>query len=125
MIPVVGHCHRPVSAGAGRRQRRQRPDGSCTPRPDPYLGHKGQGCITLSLMIKQLNLSPRIHSSCNTFRTIAAQIGGDGLGEGIIKELQAEGIDTSCVLRAAGRSSPFTYIIVDRAGERRRVPLPV
>lgn len=31
-------------------------------------------------------------------------------------ELQAAGIDTQLVLRAAGHPSPFTYIIVDRAG---------
>lgn len=46
------------------------------------------------------------------------QIGGDGLGDGILSELQADGVDTSLVLRAAGNPSPFTYIIVDRQGVR-------
>jgi hypothetical protein len=32
-------------------------------------------------------------------------------------ELLADGIDTSLLLREAGHPSPFTYIIVDRAGE--------
>jgi sugar/nucleoside kinase (ribokinase family) len=44
------------------------------------------------------------------------QIGGDGLGDGIISELEADGVDTSLVLRAKGSPSPFTYIIVDRSG---------
>lgn len=34
------------------------------------------------------------------------------------RELQAEGVDTSFVLRAEGRPSPFTYIIVDSSGAR-------
>eukprot|EP00955_Chlamydomonas_euryale_P110276 365990-Chlamydomonas_euryale.AAC.6 len=33
------------------------------------------------------------------------------------RELESDGIDTSCVLRAEGSPSPFTYIIVDRDGE--------
>lgn len=32
---------------------------------------------------------------------------------------QADGVDTSFVLRAVGAPSPFTYIIVDRQGEGR------
>lgn len=34
-------------------------------------------------------------------------------------ELHADGIDTSLLLREANHPSPFTYIIVDRAGEQQ------
>jgi len=34
-----------------------------------------------------------------------------------VSELQADGIDTQLILREAGHPSPFTYIIVDRAGK--------
>jgi hypothetical protein len=36
---------------------------------------------------------------------------------GCVSELQADGVDPSLLLRAAGQPSPFTYIIVDREGE--------
>ncbi|KAJ9528441.1 hypothetical protein QJQ45_020277, partial [Haematococcus lacustris] len=45
---------------------------------------------------------------------LVSKIGGDGLGDSILEELEGEGIDTRQVLRAAGSPSPFTYIIVDR-----------
>ncbi|KAL6763951.1 PfkB-type carbohydrate kinase [Haematococcus lacustris] len=50
---------------------------------------------------------------------LVSKIGGDGLGDSILEELEGEGIDTSQVLRAAGSPSPFTYIIVDRQGGTR------
>jgi L-alanine-DL-glutamate epimerase-like enolase superfamily enzyme len=34
----------------------------------------------------------------------------------VCRELQADGVDTRLLLREAQHSSPFTYIIVDRAG---------
>ncbi|KXZ55104.1 hypothetical protein GPECTOR_3g258 [Gonium pectorale] len=51
--------------------------------------------------------------------SLVTKIGGDGLGDGMLSELRADGIDTSAVLRAAGHPSPFTYIIVDRTGGTR------
>lgn len=33
-----------------------------------------------------------------------------------VSELKADGVDTAHIMRAAGAPSPFTYIIVDRAG---------
>ena len=47
-----------------------------------------------------------------------SKIGDDGIGDGIISELQADGIVTDYIIRAEGHPSPFTYIIVDREGTR-------
>ena len=41
------------------------------------------------------------------------------VGDGIVAELQADGVDTALALRQASAPSPFTYIIVDSAGKRR------
>ena len=46
------------------------------------------------------------------------QVGTDAMGDGIIDGLATEGIRTEHVCRADG-PSPFTYIIVDRAGGTR------
>lgn len=51
--------------------------------------------------------------------TIVSKIGGDSLGDGIVAELEREGIATQHILRAAGAPSPFTYILVDRSGGTR------
>lgn len=50
---------------------------------------------------------------------LVSKIGDDALGDGIVAELLREGVDPAHVLRAAGAPSPFTYIIVDRAGGTR------
>ncbi|KAF5842011.1 Ribokinase-like protein [Dunaliella salina] len=51
--------------------------------------------------------------------TLVTKVGGDALGDGIVNELNTDGIDTTHVLRAPGFPSPFTYIIVDRKGGTR------
>ena len=51
--------------------------------------------------------------------TLLTKIGSDGLGDGILKELEADGVDISFVQRANSCSTPFTYIIVDKAGGTR------
>jgi sugar/nucleoside kinase (ribokinase family) len=50
---------------------------------------------------------------------LVSKIGGDALGDGILAEFAAEGVAADWVLRAHGAPSPFTYIIVDRAGGTR------
>lgn len=62
----------------------------------------------------RLGLSPQL----------LTKIGDDGLGDGIISELQGDGIDTSLILRGSNSPSPFTYIIVDKAGECS-LPTPI
>ncbi len=47
---------------------------------------------------------------------LIAKIGDDGIGDGIVSELQADGVNTEYIIRAEGQPSPFTYIIVDREG---------
>ena len=49
---------------------------------------------------------------------LIAKIGDDGIGDGIVSELQADGVNTDYMIRAEGQPSPFTYIIVDREGTR-------
>jgi pfkB family carbohydrate kinase len=67
----------------------------------------GGNCANALTAAARLGLAPRIFT----------KIGDDGVGDGIIKELNADGVDTSFVIRAKDSSSPFTYIIVDQAGQ--------
>eukprot|EP00884_Botryococcus_braunii_P008294 jgi/Botrbrau1/17466/Bobra.0054s0053.1 len=53
---------------------------------------------------------------------IISQVGDDAVGDAIEAELQQDGVDTSHLLHAPG-PSPFTYIIVDREGGTRTVPV--
>lgn len=66
----------------------------------------GGNCANALTAAARLGLAP----------SLLTKIGGDGLGDGIVKELQEDGVDTTHALRAAGHPSPFTYIIVDRTG---------
>eukprot|EP00195_Chlamydomonas_chlamydogama_P003024 CAMPEP_0202923018 /NCGR_PEP_ID=MMETSP1392-20130828/78228_1 /ASSEMBLY_ACC=CAM_ASM_000868 /TAXON_ID=225041 /ORGANISM="Chlamydomonas chlamydogama, Strain SAG 11-48b" /LENGTH=451 /DNA_ID=CAMNT_0049616679 /DNA_START=76 /DNA_END=1431 /DNA_ORIENTATION=- len=85
------------------------------PKPDDKLrtetleAQGGGNCANALTAASRLGLSP----------VIVTKIGGDGLGDGIITELQEDGVDTSHIMRAAGHPSPFTYIIVDRSGGTR------
>ena len=66
----------------------------------------GGNCANALTAAARLGLAP----------TIVTKIGGDGVGDSILAELERDGVDTSHVLRAANAPSPFTYIIVDRLG---------
>ncbi len=50
-----------------------------------------------------------------TFRELVLQLTDHCVSVGR-SEFEEDGVDTSCVVRAEGHPSPFTYIIVDRAG---------
>ena len=47
---------------------------------------------------------------------LVSKIGDDGLGDQMLAELNNDGVHTDFVLRESDSPSPFTYIIVDRAG---------
>ena len=47
---------------------------------------------------------------------LVSKVGDDSIGDAIEQELQADGVQTQLLLRAKPHPSPFTYIIVDRAG---------
>ena len=85
------------------------------PQPDEKLRTErletqgGGNCGNALTAAARLGLAPYI----------VTKIGGDGLGDGIIKEFHGDGVATDCVLRAEGAPSPFTYIIVDRQGATR------
>ena len=85
------------------------------PKPDEKLRTErlevqgGGNCGNALTAAARLGLTP----------CIVTKIGDDALGDGILTEFHREGVDTGCVLRAEGGSSPFTYIIVDRQGATR------
>ena len=66
----------------------------------------GGNCANALTAAARLGLAP----------TLLTKLGGDAVGDGIVEELRANGVDTALVLRQAGAPSPFTYIIVDVAG---------
>ncbi len=81
------------------------------PIPYPDTGHSeqtqgGGNCANALTAAARLGLSPYIVS----------KIGDDGIGDGIIAELNGDGVNTDYLIRAQGQPSPFTYIIVDREG---------
>jgi len=51
--------------------------------------------------------------------SILTKLSDDGAGQAILDEFAADGVDTSAVVIEPDKSSPFTYIIVDRAGSTR------
>ncbi len=53
--------------------------------------------------------------------SLAAQIGDDGVGEIILRDLEAEGVDTAFVQRSPDGQSAFSSVLVDAAGERQIV----
>lgn len=50
---------------------------------------------------------------------IMTKVGDDAYGALITDELRKDGLDVSRVIRKAGITSPFTYVIVDVAGQTR------
>ena len=66
----------------------------------------GGNCANALTAAARLGLAP----------ALVTKLGGDAVGDGIVEELNADGVDTKLVLRQAGAPSPFTYIIVDAQG---------
>jgi sugar/nucleoside kinase (ribokinase family) len=80
---------------------------ACPFQPPPATLLQGGGnCGNALTAAARLGLAP----------AILTKIGSDGVGDGILSEFAADGVDTRHVLRASGAPSPFTYIIVDRQG---------
>ena len=50
---------------------------------------------------------------------IVTKVGDDAYGTMITDELQRDGVDVARVIRKPGITSPFTYVIVDVAGQTR------
>lgn len=71
----------------------------------PQLQGGGNAANTLTAAAR-LGLAP----------VLVTKIGDDSLGDAILAELDADGVDTRFVARAQGAPSPFTYIIVDQSG---------
>ncbi|MCP8937710.1 PfkB family carbohydrate kinase [Alsobacter sp. SYSU M60028] len=49
---------------------------------------------------------------------LASRLGDDSVGDGIVKALEADGVDCSLTLRATGVRSSLSAVLVDSAGER-------
>ncbi|BDA44908.1 probable ribokinase at N-terminal half [Coccomyxa sp. Obi] len=85
------------------------------PKPDDKLRTEnlqtqgGGNCANALTAASRLGLRP----------LLITKIGDDAVGDGIVKELENDGVNTDFVLRAKGSPSPFTYIIVDREGGTR------
>ncbi|GLS22620.1 ribokinase [Labrys miyagiensis] len=54
--------------------------------------------------------------------TLFSRVGDDGVGERIIGDLSAAGVDCRFVRRAAGVHSPICTVLIDKTGERLVVP---
>jgi len=50
---------------------------------------------------------------------LMSKIGDDGVGQSIVNELRAAGVETQFLIVEEGAPSPFTYVIVDREGASR------
>lgn len=77
-----------------------------TNRLDLLQTQGGGNCANALTAASRLGLRP----------LLITKIGDDAVGDGILKELENDGVNTDFVLRAKGSPSPFTYIIVDREG---------
>ena len=67
----------------------------------------GGNCANALTAAARLGLAP----------ALVSKLGGDAVGDGIVEELNADGVATDLVLRQPGAPSPFTYIIVDAEGD--------
>ena len=78
-------------------------------RTDAFETQGGGNCGNALTATARLGCRPRI----------LTKLSDDGAGKAIVDEFEADGVDTSAIVIERGASSPFTYIIVDRAGATR------
>ena len=78
-------------------------------RTDSFEVQGGGNCGNALTATARLGCRPRI----------LTKLSDDGAGKAIVDEFEADGVDTSAIVIEKGASSPFTYIIVDRAGATR------
>lgn len=78
-------------------------------RTDAFETQGGGNCGNALTATARLGCRPRI----------LTKLSDDGAGKAIVDEFEADGVDTSAIVIEKGKSSPFTYIIVDRAGATR------
>ena len=78
-------------------------------RTDSFEVQGGGNCGNALTATSRLGCRPRI----------LTKLSDDGAGKAIVDEFEADGVDTSAIVIERGASSPFTYIIVDRAGATR------
>ena len=78
-------------------------------RTDSFEVQGGGNCGNALTATARLGCRPRI----------LTKLSDDGAGKAIVDEFEADGVDTSAIVIEKGASSPFTYIIVDRAGSTR------
>lgn len=68
---------------------------------------------------KQFHAHPKRLSRLGVPAEILTKVGDDAYGKMITDELSQEGLGTARVVRKPGIISPFTYVIVDTAGQTR------
>ena len=85
------------------------------PEPDAKLRtdaleiQGGGNCGNALTAVARLGCAPRI----------LTKLSDDAAGRAIVAEFEADGVDTAAIVVEPGKSSPFTYIIVDREGATR------
>ncbi|KAJ4832299.1 hypothetical protein Tsubulata_008631 [Turnera subulata] len=83
---------------------------SLPPLPCRHIVVQGGGNAANALTCgARLGLSSRLIS----------KIADDRQGRGLLEELEADGVDTSCIVVSKGGRSPFTYVIVDNQSKTR------
>jgi sugar/nucleoside kinase (ribokinase family) len=78
-------------------------------RTDSFEVQGGGNCGNALTATARLGCRPRI----------LTKLSDDGAGKAIFDEFEKDGVDASAIVVERGKSSPFTYIIVDRAGSTR------
>lgn len=78
-------------------------------RTDSFDTQGGGNCGNALTATARLGCAPRI----------ITKLSDDGIGKAIIDEFELDGVNTDAVVVDPGKTSPFTYIIVDRAGSTR------
>jgi sugar/nucleoside kinase (ribokinase family) len=81
---------------------------------DHYRFQPGGGATNAALALAQLGTSVRLF----------AKVGGDLLGQFLVRSLELAGIDTSGVIVAASEATPFTFVGVLPSGERTFIHTP-
>ena len=85
------------------------------PEPDAKLRtdaleiQGGGNCGNALTAVARLGCAPRI----------LTKLSDDAVGRAVVAEFEADGVDTAAIVVEPGKSSPFTYIIVDREGATR------
>lgn len=118
---VVSYCSKPgpVVVGVGGVGIDYLASVLTFPKPDQKLrterleAQGGGNCGNCLTAAARLGLECRVVST----------VGNDSLGDSVVAEFEADGVHTQFLKRQEGAATPFTYIIVDEAGDALSIHL--